>query len=146
MRQCSKCKKTLPDSEFWKQGNQCKQCRRNYNNQRRAQLPKKQRQALDRAHYERNIEYKKARWIQVKYGLTPNQVSAMMPKDGLCPICKKVPTRWAIDHDHETGRIRGLLCLMCNSGLGFLKDSVSNLRNAIVYLEQGTQKFPDVSS
>ncbi len=39
-----------------------------------------------------------------------------------------------IDHDHETGEVRGLLCPTCNNGLGHFKDSVKTLANAISYL------------
>lgn len=42
--------------------------------------------------------------------------------------------RFAVDHDHKTGEIRGLLCDKCNRGIGFLQDSVKNLENAIKYL------------
>lgn len=52
---------------------------------------------------------------------------------GLCPICKK----WEavhVDHDHVTGKVRGILCEPCNGGLGQFRDSVSTIRRAIEYL------------
>jgi hypothetical protein len=65
-------------------------------------------------------------------------------QDGLCAICgsKEIPAksgqqrRLSIDHDHETGRIRGLLCSKCNTGLGFFRDNIRFLRSAIRYLEE----------
>jgi hypothetical protein len=59
---------------------------------------------------------------------------------GLCAICgtDKPCGRgvWHIDHNHETGIVRGALCLTCNAGLGGLKDSVDVLKSAIKYLEE----------
>jgi hypothetical protein len=43
--------------------------------------------------------------------------------------------RFAIDHDHETGQVRGLLCSKCNSGIGYLKDSRQLLLKAAIYLD-----------
>lgn len=57
---------------------------------------------------------------------------------GVCAICHRPPTdrkrRLHVDHDHKTGRIRGLLCLHCNVMLGKARDSVPILENAIRYL------------
>ena len=61
---------------------------------------------------------------------------------GLCAICgRKQPEKWlAVDHDHETGVIRGLLCSRCNSGLGQFKDNPDRLRLAADYLEHALAK------
>ena len=56
----------------------------------------------------------------------------------VCAICfKKDYTRkaLAVDHDHENGKVRGLLCYRCNVGLGFFRDNEENLLNAIQYLK-----------
>lgn len=58
---------------------------------------------------------------------------------GGCAICGetcKTGRRLAVDHDHETGVVRGLLCANCNVALGNLGDSVERLAAAIVYLER----------
>lgn len=79
------------------------------------------------------------------YGLT-EEAHALLVKqqDNKCAICRQPETKThrygllplAIDHCHETGKIRGLLCLMCNTALGKLKDSPALLRAAIAYLEK----------
>ena len=58
---------------------------------------------------------------------------------GVCAICYHPPSavrRLAIDHNHETGKVRGLLCTTCNMGLGFFKDSQARLQSAVDYLEE----------
>ena len=65
---------------------------------------------------------------------------------GGCAICQKTPEengrRLAVDHNHTTGDVRGLLCTQCNVGLGNLGDSVERLRSAIRYLnERGSYAF-----
>ena len=64
--------------------------------------------------------------------------AAFIKQKGCCAMChthqSELKTALAADHDHETGRKRGLLCQRCNQGLGFLKDSIDLLKAAIVYL------------
>lgn len=55
-------------------------------------------------------------------------------KSGEREICKKYADPLCLDHDHETGRLRGWLCRQCNTGLGYFKDSVDFLHSAISYL------------
>jgi len=55
-------------------------------------------------------------------------------QNGLCAICRKHFNRLSIDHDHETGMIRELLCHTCNYMLGNAKDSVLILERAIEYI------------
>lgn len=58
-----------------------------------------------------------------------------MAQGGNCAICLTPPKRWfAIDHDHATGKVRGLLCTNCNTGIGMLKDDLEVLHRAQVYL------------
>ena len=82
-----------------------------------------------------------------KYGLSPGEYDQMLEEQQwACAICrrphKKRPSRkWgraqlAVDHDHRTGKVRGLLCNPCNTALGFLNDSVAVLRLAAEYLEK----------
>lgn len=55
---------------------------------------------------------------------------------GLCEICDRPQAKLYLDHDHETGIVRGWLCLTCNTGLGKFQDSVSELQKAIDYLKK----------
>jgi hypothetical protein len=75
-----------------------------------------------------------------KYGLTPEQYDEMVAaQGGTCALCDaKCPTgqRLAVDHSHESGAVRGLLCRTCNAGIGSLKDDPDLLRRAAEYIEK----------
>jgi hypothetical protein len=59
-----------------------------------------------------------------------------------CAVCHETFTETPrIDHDHTTRNVRGLLCNRCNLGLGYFRDNVTILSNAIEYLEKGPQKY-----
>lgn len=68
-------------------------------------------------------------------GMTRRELDAA--RKGPCEICGELPRSvLVIDHDHETGAFRGMLCHQCNTGLGKLGDSVAGLQRAIAYLEK----------
>lgn len=76
------------------------------------------------------------------YGLTVEEFEEIeRQQGGVCRICQCPPTgrrnggRLHVDHDHETGEVRGLLCYHCNNGLGRFKDDPELLRSAAKYLE-----------
>ena len=75
------------------------------------------------------------------YGITVEQYQEMHERQGgLCAICGQANVRGlslAVDHCHETGEIRGLLCNPCNSGVGLLGDDPARLQAAIDYLSGG---------
>jgi hypothetical protein len=58
-----------------------------------------------------------------------------------CAICGARLVAPHVDHDHETGAVRGILCPACNHGLGHFGDSVPTLRSAIKYLQR-TRRLP----
>jgi hypothetical protein len=70
-----------------------------------------------------------------RYGIGAHQVEAMIRvQGGRCAICKTEPAVH-VDHDHDSGLIRGVLCFNCNGGLGQFKDDPRNLTRALAYLE-----------
>lgn len=71
------------------------------------------------------------------YGVTPENYSRLLVlQNGRCAICRN-KAKLYIDHCHSTGKIRGLLCSMCNLGLGHFKDSPDIMNTAIEYLVKG---------
>lgn len=71
------------------------------------------------------------------YGLTINDYALLVEKqNGLCAICysRDRMRRLSVDHDHGTNKVRGLLCLHCNSGLAYFNDNPNMMLNAIIYL------------
>ncbi len=72
-----------------------------------------------------------------KYGITKDDYDSMIAVVPGCAICGFEPQKeygLKIDHDHVTGRVRGLLCDRCNHGLGHFKDTKKNMAAAIEYL------------
>lgn len=85
---------------------------------------------------------KKAKSYKLRqYNLTPDEFAYMvLEQGGVCAICQKVPEILYVDHDHNTGVIRGLLCQKCNSGIGFLGDTLEGLEKAVKYLKDARDK------
>lgn len=73
-----------------------------------------------------------------KYGITENNYDAIFDsQNGVCAICGSPPKgdrELVIDHNHNTGKVRGLLCVTCNAGIGMLKDNKQILKRASDYL------------
>lgn len=70
-----------------------------------------------------------------KYGLTVAQYDAILvSQQGRCAACSAAVRHLQIDHCHETGVVRGLLCPGCNSALGHARDDVARLLGLIDYL------------
>lgn len=76
--------------------------------------------------------------LRKKYGIGLHQYQSILEaQQGACGICGKKNWRnLAIDHNHQTGDVRGLLCSTCNTGLGQFQDSVDLLEKAIEYLKR----------
>lgn len=71
-----------------------------------------------------------------RYGLTLEAFTAIVQsQNGICPICQIELKEPAVDHDHKTGAVRGILCRKCNVAIGQLKDDPETLRRAVNYLE-----------
>jgi len=93
-----------------------------------------------RANPERQKYHQWKHYLGKKYGLSPSEYGEwMIAQDGRCAIClTSDPAPWdqlSVDHDHVTGRVRGLLCMRCNSCIGQAGDDPERLRKAVRYLE-----------
>jgi len=76
------------------------------------------------------------------YGLTRDQYEAMLDaQGGVCALCKRPARKIGgfildVDHDHVTGKVRSLLCRLCNIGIGHFHEDPTLLRAAAEYLEK----------
>lgn len=152
---CAKCKVEKPWTEFRlrsrygnpRPGPYCFPCEREYVRERRRVRwdtdPEYRRRRLDdgnRWKREHRSSYGKKADLKKNYGITVEDYERMLQdQNGVCAICQNAcPSgkNLAVDHDHETDRIRGLLCMNCNQGLGKFKDSPKFLKAAQEYLER----------
>lgn len=97
----------------------------------------------------------KERHLLSKFGISLAEYGEMLvAQGGKCAICDQPEMQLrggnkkslAVDHDHATGKIRGLLCSDCNTGIGKLKDDRNVLLSAIQYLDKHSEKNPNVVS
>jgi hypothetical protein len=89
------------------------------------------------------------RYVQRTYGLAPGQYAAMLEaQDGRCAMCRRVPRRrrLAVDHDHITGRVRGLTCYLCNKYLGQWEGDPIAAYSASQYLLEIAETWPEQPS
>jgi len=75
--------------------------------------------------------------LKKRYGLETSDVDEMLEAQGnACAICREVfNDNHHIDHDHQSGKVRGLLCGKCNRGIGMFSDDPDRLVSAIKYLK-----------
>jgi len=136
-KQCPKCREIKLLSEFNKssttkdgQSTWCKMCVRL--NAKKWQLKNK----------EISSHQIRVRSLKNKFGLTIEDYEKLLKQQsGKCALCGKDKgnsngIRLAVDHDHKTGKIRGLLCWSCNAGLGLLGDNIVSMKRVIDYLEE----------
>lgn len=118
--------------------------RRAYHAARYAENPtryKRQRPEYFKEYYQNNKHLKRAYKLQTLYGITPEQYDEMLAaQDGRCGNCRELPKsnkRFAVDHDHNTGKVRGLLCDLCNRFIVFsVENYPAQVANAHEYLRQ----------
>lgn len=111
---------------------------REYNEKRRVRMTQWRKENPEK-HAANN---KKHRYYA--YGLTDVAIARLFAEqEGRCAICQKeldlhASRKWCIDHNHDTGQVRGILCYPCNVAIGQFQDSPAMLMRAITYLEQPT--------
>lgn len=145
MKTCTVCKEEKEDSEFYKSGkglhHECKQCMKS---RVRQVVDKEKRLEASRRWRENNKErsVESSRKVRYKkmYGLSIEDYDKMVDEQGgCCKICKThsldLKERLHVDHNHITGKIRGLLCRKCNLLLGHSEDDPEILLNAALYLK-----------
>jgi hypothetical protein len=98
-------------------------------------------------HYRKNrdalLAKSREKYFQSHYGISTSRFEEICVSQGhMCAICRKPEAenhhgRLAVDHDHKTGLVRGLLCHNCNRALGLMQDSAGLLRAAADYLGEG---------
>ena len=141
-KRCSKCGIEKPLSEFNKDkgrkdghGHRCRVC----NRARGIEYYYKNENG-EASRYPRRKNYLINLRLIKKYGITITDKQQMIDdQNRKCAICGDILVDGYgthVDHDHETGKTRGVLCGGCNTGLGFFKDSVTSLSNAIKYLQE----------
>jgi hypothetical protein len=129
---CTKCGEQKSESEFYRRGatrkglgSWCKSCMKVYY------------AALHRS--PGGQERSRGRWLRSKFGISLEEYNELWARqDGRCAICRKPDPdgHWlAVDHCHNTGKVRGLLCKLHNRALGQFGDDIELLRAAIRYLE-----------
>ena len=97
------------------------------------------RQRWMKNNHDKTLASARKYWLKQKYDLTIEEYQYILNMQaGLCCICCEPmnPQRDThVDHDHDTGLVRGLLCSKCNSGIGYLKDSLAITESAFFYLQ-----------
>lgn len=116
MRVCPKCN---CGTSFAKNQAYCKECNKAYRE----------------AHSRERKDYQ----LKRRYGLSLDEYEQRLRDQQGCEICGKVCStgkHLAVDHNHQTGTVRGLLCGRCNRGIGYFEDDTTLLEKAIDYLRK----------
>lgn len=91
-------------------------------------------------------DHYKSSWIKTVYGLE-NWFELIRLQNYKCAICGcdlDMSKNTHIDHDHNTGKVRGILCHSCNIGIGFFKDDIERIEKALVYLRKNLENNGNV--
>ena len=140
IKTCFECQLVLPIGDFYKAktnkdgfSGKCKNCSEKYR----------------KIYYIQNKEKLKetAKWYmrQIRFNISKEDFNKKLNEQNFkCCICKenfniKDPRSIHIDHNHNTGNLRGILCRFCNTGLGQFKDNIEYLNSAIEYLKTNNE-------
>ena len=133
-RICSDCHEPHPTSHFPRGGPRCRRCRERFKNReykRRTYTPATKRDLN----------------LRVRYGITAEQYDRMRAKQqGVCAICFEEPSGRGlmVDHHHESGQVRQLLCYSCNTVLGMVAERPEHLKALIRYLRTWERRRPKI--
>ena len=94
------------------------------------QTKKEEYKKHEKKYWERNIKK--------RFGINLEEYDKLLKEqNGICAICRKKPTMiLSVDHNHKTGKVRGLLCYNCNVGIGMFRENISLMKKGIKYLEK----------
>lgn len=141
--------KSAPRSSLCEHGNRkyrCAICEQERSRQRRQRFAEnyRYRNGIEGPEGEVSLSRDRTYYLRRKYGLTEERVRELLGAQGWrCQICA-LPLRLAgpratmahVDHDHQTGAVRGILCRHCNTALGYLRNDPDRARRAAAYLER----------
>lgn len=145
LKHCPKCKVAKPFADFGLNkasydglASHCIICIREITNTRNANPVVKEKK---QAKYKRDKSKVRDSRLKMKFGISLEEYNnKLKEQNGICPGCGMTPEQngkdFAVDHNHETGMVRGLLCSRCNAGLGFLQDNINICNNIIRYIER----------
>lgn len=149
MKKCSTCKLKKELSEFSKDvgapdrlNYDCRSCCAKAGKKYRSEHPsRREEQRQWRLANPKKVDIYGLRVRLKRYGISFKEYQQrMVDQEGKCAVCGERfdPRQPAIDHCHFTGKIRGLLCSSCNTGLGLFKDSPTLLEKGAAYLRRAT--------
>lgn len=149
-RTCKVCNEYKEINYFQPQGYQCRSCRnekqRMYWNGLPEDIREKRKNSSEyqkewvKKNSEKVKESARAQHLKRKFKMTVEEYDSILEsQNGVCKICGNVCATnkaLAVDHDHRTGKIRGLLCKNCNTALGLFKDDEELMLKAINYIKK----------
>ena len=146
---CIKCQEVKPLDEYYKRKdskdghrNECKKCKlelsKEYRSENRDKISEYMKDYVSKPE---NKERAKSRHLRRNFGITLDDYNQMFTEqEGCCAICGKHQSELnktlCVDHCHETGEVRELLCDKCNRGLGYFNDNADTMESAIEYLKK----------
>jgi hypothetical protein len=161
-RKCTKCGEEFPATREYfypfKQGkyglsSRCKACHKAYTYEWRANN-RDRLNASVKERFSKNRGQQKHYQLKYKYGLSIEEYEAALQKQaGVCAICGCMETekhqngtvkKLNVDHNHETGQVRGLLCSRCNRVIGYTKENKELLKSIVDYLRYWSE-YEDLS-
>lgn len=150
-KKCSRCHISKPLESFCKHrgmidghNNNCKECVKKYTEENKEKI-RKYKSDYYYANREKCIERDRKNHLKRKYNVTVEWYEEQLKKqNGQCKICgttdgRGISSLLHVDHNHETGKVRGLLCQSCNTGIGLFKENTELLEKAIQYVNRFKQ-------